>query len=197
MSERPAALLRLTCRPAKAGNVLLFSYTLENPGRDDVYAMHALPGADPASGEARANETAAIVVASDDGDAIVGKFVPPLPIDRRIAQPVFPLARHLPAGGSIEGRVEIPTPLAETSPYFADLTLRQYEIVDIKGVQFTIGYWPAAPDRVLVEPCVYAPDLLEISMRDPARSARRITQRFPTTGLQLFRRKDAFPRSLG
>jgi hypothetical protein len=191
MSEiAAAAALRLECRPSRSGNLLVFPYTLSNEGPGDVYAMHAFPGA------GQANEKAAVVIASEDGDAIVGKFIAPLPTDRRIAMPAFPLAKRLAAGTNLEGRIEIPVPLAETSPYFPDLTLRRYEIVDIRGVQFTIGYWPVLPERMWVEPCPYAADLFEVSMRDPARGARRISRRFPTTGLQLFKRTDAFPRAL-
>src|SRR5271165_6501743 len=73
--------LRLTCRPSKAGNVLLFPYTLENQGSGGVYAVHALPGA------TAANETGAIVIAGEGGDVILGKFAPPLPADRRILIP--------------------------------------------------------------------------------------------------------------
>jgi len=196
MSDSRTANLRLTCRPSKAGNVLIFPYTLENQGYEEVYAMHALPSADPASGEARASETAAIVIASDSGDAIIGKFAAPLPTDRRIAVPVLPLARLVPAGASLEGRIEITLPLAETSPYFPDLTLRGYEIIEIKGVQLTIGYWLAGHDGLAAIPAEYAPDLFVVVTRNTMRSALRVSRRYPTTGLQLFRRTDAFSRAL-
>src|SRR6266404_2031283 len=124
----PAAL-RLTCRPGKTGNLLTFPYTLENLGPTDVYAMEALPGVDRAKRQPRADSNAAVVILGESGDAILGKFAAPLPSDRRVAMPVLPLARRLAAGASLEGRLEIPLPLAETSPYFADLTLRQYEMV--------------------------------------------------------------------
>jgi hypothetical protein len=188
--------LRLSCQPSKAGGALLFPYTLENRGTVDVYAMHALPGSDPASGEARAHEQAAVVILGADGDAIIGKFAAPLPTDRRIAVPVLPLARHLPAGARLDGRIEIPIPPAETSPYFPDLTLRKYEVVDIKGVVFTIGYWLAGTDGLVASPADYAPELFVVVTRNTWRSARRVSQRFPTTGLQIFKRNDAFPRSL-
>ncbi len=194
MSE--AANLRLVCRPSKAGNVLRFPYTLDNVGPTDVYAMHAMPASDPASGDARADETAATVIAGPDGDAIVGKFVAPLPLDRRIAVPVMPLARRLPPGGSLEGSIEIPLPLAETSPYFADLPLRRYEIVDIRAMVVTIGYWVAEHDNLVAAPAGYAPDLFVVVTRNTLKSALRVTQRFPTTGLQLFRRTDQYPRPL-
>jgi hypothetical protein len=185
-----AAELRLECHPSRSGNLLIFPYTLANKGPYDVYAIHAFPG----SGQA--NEKTLIVIASQDGDAILGKFIPPLPTDRRMAAPAIPLARRLARGASLEGRIEIPIPLAETSPYFPDLTLSGYEMVEIKGVQLTIGYWPAEPHRIFAEPCLYAPDLFEVSVRDPARAQRRVSCRFPTTGLQLFKRSDAFPRTV-
>ena len=194
MSE--AANLRLHCRPSKAGNVLLFPYTLDNQGQTDVYAMHALPSADPDSGEARANETAATVIAGPEGEVIVGKFAAPLPLDRRIAVPVVSLARHVPPGASIEGSIEIPLPIAETSPYFADLPLRRYQMIDIRAVVLTIGYWSSGRDNLVVAPVGYAPDLFFVMGGNPLKSALRVTQRFPTSGLQLFRRTDQYPRSL-
>jgi hypothetical protein len=194
MSE--SANLRLHCRPSKAGNILLFPYTLDNQGQTDVYAMHALPSADPDSGEARANETAATVIAGPDNEAIIGKFAAPLPIDRRIAVPVVPLARRVPPGGSIEGSIEIPLPLAETSPYFPDLTLRRYQLSDVRAVILTIGYWLGDRDNLVVAPADYAPDLFFVMTRNTLKSALRVTQRFPTSGLQLFRRTDQYPRSL-
>jgi hypothetical protein len=197
MSDPRPVSLRIECRPSKTGNVLIFPYTLQNQGSVDVYAMHALPDADPESRRARANETAATVIADDGGDAVIGKFAAPLPTDRRIAVPVLPLASHLPAGATLQGRIEIPLPLAETSPYFPDLTLRRYEIVDIRGVVLTIGYWPVGVDYLAARPAEYAPNLFVVVTRDTMRSALRVTRRFPTTGLQLFKRKDAFPRSLG
>ncbi|HEY3912425.1 MAG TPA: hypothetical protein VGM07_21425 [Stellaceae bacterium] len=191
-----AAGLRLSCRPGKSGGGLLFPYTLENQGPADVYAMHALPGLDPANGAARADDRAGIVIAGENGDAIVGKFAAPLPTDWRVAVPVFPLARFVPAGASLEGRLEIPLPLAETSPYYPDLTLRGYEITEIRGVQLTIGYWLAGVDGLAALPVDYAPDLFNVVTRTTLRSALRVSQRYPTSGLQLFRRTDAFPRAL-
>jgi hypothetical protein len=192
----PGSDLRLSCQPSKAGGALLFAYVLENRGGADVYAMHALPGSDPTGGAPQANDQAVVVILGEDGDAVLGKFAAPLPIDRRIVVPVLPLARHLAPGTRLEGRIEIPIPLAETSPYFPDLTLRQYQIVDIKGVVFTIGYWLAGVDGLVVAPSEYAPDLFVVATRNTRRSALRVSQRFPTTGLQIFKRTDAFPRKL-
>ena len=190
--DRLAADLRLACQPTKTGGALVFPYTLENRGGTDIYAMHALPGIDPKSGEMRANDQAVVVILGDDGDVVLGKFAPPLPTDRRMAVPVLPLVRHLPAGGRLEGRIEIPMPLAETSPYFPDLTLRRYQVVDIRGVVFTIAYWLAGVAGLIARPADYAPELSIIV----ARNTHRVSQRFPTTGLQIFKRTDGFPRAL-
>jgi hypothetical protein len=188
--------LQLTCRPNKSGNTLLFPYTLENLGSDDIYAMHALPGVVPASAEPCAKEFAPVVILGAEGDVIIGKFAAPLPADRRVAFAVVPLAQRLAAGGRLEGTVEVPLPIAETSMYFADLTLRQYDVVDITGVVFTIGYWRADAPGVMAVPAGYAPDLFSIVSRNAIGGAQRIAQRFPASGLQLFKRTDAFPRTL-
>ncbi len=193
---RPAtANLLLTCRPGKTGNVLHFAYTLENRDTVDIYAMHAQPSIDPASGAAQANEQALVVMVDDQAVVTLGKFAAPLPTDRRVAVPVLPLARRLEPGASLEARLEIPLPLVESSPYFADLTLRQHEVIDIKSVAFTIGYWLAGVDGLAAVPADYAPDLFVVATRNTLRSAQRVSQRFPSTGLQIFRRTDAFPRS--
>ena len=198
MSDTPTrADLQLSCQPSKAGNLLIFPYRLENRGPAEVYAMHALPSVDPATGEAKANEAMAVVISAENGDAIIGKFAAPLPSDRRIAVPIFPLARRLPAGAGLDGRIEIPLPLAETSPYFPDLTLRQYEIIELKGVSLTIGYWLAGSEGLFADPTDYAADLCVVETRNTMRSALRVSQRFPTSGLQLFKRTDAFPRAFG
>ena len=194
---RAAGGLRLICRPGKSGGTLLFPYTLENQGSDEVYAMHALKSIDPASGEARANYTAGIVIASETGDAIAGKFAAPLPTEQRVAMPVLPLARRLPVGASLEGRVEIRAAARrDQSLFLRSHAARPDEIVDIKGVQLTIGYWLAGHDGLDCIPADYGPDLFDVVTRNTMRSALRISQRYPTTGLQLFKRTDAFPRTL-
>jgi hypothetical protein len=175
------AAFSLECKPGKEGHFLMFPYRLQNLGRVDVFVMDALPDF-------------GVVVHGPGDDVTLGKFIAPLPTDRRIAMPVIPLARHLPAGGVLEGLVRTPVPFAETSPYFADLTLRQYEAVDIKGVAFTIGYWMSARDGIATSPVDYAPDLSVIVTRNTTRSALAISQYLPVRALQLFRRNDAFPR---
>jgi hypothetical protein len=191
------ATLGLACHPGRVGNLLTFPYSVENRGGTDLYVMDALPSVDRASSKARADENTAVVILGAEGEAIVGKFPAPLPTNRRIAVPVLPLARLLPAGANLDGRLEIPIPLAETSPYFADLSLRKYEIVEIKGVVFTIGYWPAGVDGLVATPADYAPDRFVVVTRNTLKSALSATQRFPTSHLQLFRRTDAFPRTIG
>lgn len=187
---------RLQCRPGKSGNRLIFQYALHNEGPVEVYVMDAVPDRDPATGALRADDQAAVVILGPEGEAILGKFAAPPPLDRHMALAVMPLARLLPPGGTLERELAIPLPLAETSPYFPDLPLRRYEIVDIAGVVFTIGYWVAGMDNLAAAPVEDRPELFAVTTRNTARSARRTTQRFPTTGLQLFKRTDRFPRTL-
>jgi hypothetical protein len=192
-----AADIRLTCQPNKVGNTLVFPYRVANHGPADVYLMDAMPSVDPATGGAHADDQAVVVVLGPAEDAIVGKFIAPLPTDRRIAVRTLPLARRLPAGQAFEGHVSIAMPLAETSPYFADLPLRKYEVIELKGVLFTIGYWVAGADGLAALPAAYAPDHFTVVTRDTAGSAMQASQRFPTQKLQLFKRGDGFPRTIG
>ena len=194
MSDPGSPQVRLTCRPGKTGNVLTFDYMVENQGPGEIYAMDAVPSVKRGDPAAKADCNTAVVILNAQGDAIVGKFIAPLPTDRRVAVPVVPLARRVAGGANLQGKIEVPLPLAETSPYFPDLLLRHYEVVEIKGVVFTIGYWPAGTDNLFAAPVDYAPDLVTIVTRNTIQSARSAWQRFPTSGLQLYKRTDAFPR---
>jgi hypothetical protein len=188
------AAVTLSCQPNKVGNVLTFAYKVENRGNNVIYFMDAMPGHDPLTRKPRADEQAVVVMLAPGDDAIIGKFVALLPTDRRIAMPAVPLARRLGPGAAYEGALKIPMPLAEISPYFGDLTLRQYEVVDIKGAIFRIGYWTEGVDGLASLPVEYAPGLFQVVTRNTAQSATHVSQRFPVTGLQLFKRTDAFPR---
>jgi hypothetical protein len=174
---------------------LTFPYRLENTGPDELFVMDAMPAIDPQSRKAVVDENAAVVICGEDGEVRLGKFIAPLPQDRRVALPIIPLARRLAVGETLDGRLEILLPLAETSPYFADLSLRQYEIVEVRRVVFTIGYWVAGNDALVATPADFAPGRVSVVTRNTARSAREVAQAFPTNGLQLFRRSDAFPRT--
>lgn len=198
MSAATAAVvdLRLSCQPGKEGKLLVFPYKVQNQGNVDAYVMDAIASVDGASGAAKANAQSVVVLAGPGEDATIGKFIAPLPTDRRIAMPVIPLARRLAPGAALEGRIEIALPLAEASPYFGDLPLRQYEMVEIKGVVFSIGYWAAGADGLAALPVEYAPDLFNVVTRNTVRSARRVSQHFPTRSLQLFKRTDQFPRGI-
>jgi hypothetical protein len=193
-SAPPPADLRLTCSPGKSGDRLTFAYSLQNNGPGEVFIMDALPSLEPTSGEPQAVEQPAVIILRPDGDAMLGRFLAPLPIDRRVAVSAIPLARRLPPRATLERQLEVPLPLAETSPYFPDLTLRRYKLVEIRAVLFTIGYWAAGDAGVLAAPVDYAPGLCVIGTRNAAGAARRVSQRFATSALQLFQRDDAFPR---
>jgi hypothetical protein len=186
--------LRLSCQPGKDGSSLVFPYSVTNQGTSDAYIMDALASVDTTSRSARSNTQWAVVLAGPGDDATIGRMLPPLPTDRRIAMPVIPLARRLARGETWESRIEIPEPLAETSPYYGDLQLRQYEIVHINGVVVSIGYWDTDSDGLAALPVEYAPGLFTVVTRNTVRSARSISQRFPAHGLRLFKRTDQFPR---
>jgi hypothetical protein len=195
MSSDEAAI-RLNCQAGKEGNLLVFSYEVANQGKEEAYLMDAVASFDRASGSPKPGSRSVVVVAGGAEEAILGKFMAPLPTDRRLALPIVPLARPLPAGATLQGRFEVPLPLAEASPYFADLPLRQYEVVEINGVIVTLSYWVAGVDGMAALPVEEAPELVTVVTRNTLRSARIISQRFPTRPLQLLKRTDQFPRTL-
>jgi hypothetical protein len=191
-----SASLRLSCRPCLGSGTYSFPYEVENVGSADLLVMDATPGMDPESRMASANEQAGVVMLTADDEAVLGKFPAPLPTDRRIAVPVIPLARRLAPGERLRRELRIPAPLAETSPYFPDLPLRRYEIRTVMTVVFAIGYWVAGVDNLVAAPTEHDPALFVVVTRNTLASALRASQRFPTHGLQFFKRMDAFPRTL-
>ncbi len=190
--------LKLTCHPAREGHTLVFEYSLYNFGKQDVYVHDAMPSVDRATKAASANPRAVSVIHSPNGDAIVGKFLPPMPSSLRPAVPATPLAHRLARGETMERRLEAPEPLAETSPYLPDLLLRQYEVVDIAAVVFTIGYWLSDAGGFGAMPTPYADGLYTVVLSGglPGAGTMLVSQRFATRGLQIFRRTDDFPRAL-
>lgn len=174
--------LRLSCRPAKVGDVLSFPYIIENPGPDDVYVMDTL---------ASAIDRPAVVI-KPDGNAIIGAFIPPIPTDRQIAVPVQPLARRLSAGEVLERRLEIAAPYAEASPWLPDPAPQQQAITDIKGVVLAVGYWPVGTQELTATEMADAPGLYAIT---PTVGGALVSLRFPTNGLRFARRTDVISRA--
>lgn len=189
----PAAELAIHCHPGRAGQRLTFPYRLENLGAADLYVMDAIPILGP-GGEVAADDQAVIIILGSGGDVLLGKFPAPLPTDRRVAVPVIPLAHRLAPGEALERDLSVPLPLAESSPYFADLPLRQYEPVDLAAVVFTIGYWIAGENGLAAAPAETVTDLWHVTTRHTLKDAHIARQRFPAKGLQIFKRLDTFPR---
>jgi hypothetical protein len=191
--QQPAGVA-LACRPDRAGNKLLFPYTVTNHGTGEVYVMDALPGADAATRQATIDRHAAVIWLGADDFAHVLRGIPPLPEDRDILGHVIPLAARLPPGGTLQRTLEVPLPLAETSPYYPDLPVRQYELTDIQGVVLTVEFLRASAEGFRAEPAAGAADLYDVWSRDLFRQVERVSCTFPSRQLQILKRPGEFPR---
>jgi hypothetical protein len=189
----PGAHLRLLCKPGKAADSFVFAYRLENHGSVAVLAMNAMPSVDPETGEVSANTQAAAVLHRDGGTALLGKFIAPLPEDRRILAPDLPLCFRLEPGQAVDRELRLPLPFAEASPYFPDLRLREYAPAEVTSVVLAIGYWPADMRGLYSAPAAYAPDHLVVTPTVEPVAAELAWQRFPTSRIEILRRSDAFP----
>jgi len=181
--------LHLICKPAKAGNLLLFRYQVQNHGASDVYVMDAMPMTAP-DGKTGVNPNAVLVALGEEALAIVGKVLAPMPADRRMAVAAVPLACRIAPGGTLESELKIPLPFAETSPYYADARLRSYEPADITATCFVLGYWEAG---AVAAPAAYGSAHFRVAANGGA-GLHYVSQRFPTNGLQLLKRTDSFAR---
>lgn len=190
-----AADLSVRCQPGRAGARLTFPYVLENHGAVDLFVMDAIALPGPGGAAMIADDQVVVIRLGAGGDVELGKFPAPMPPDRRTAQPIVPLTRRMPPGSRLERALAVPLPLAETSPYFADLSLREYEMVDISAIVFTIGYWRAGEDDLAATPAEDLPEFWHVAARNKLRGVHAARQRFPVKGLQVLKRLDAFPRS--
>lgn len=194
--DLPGAALHLTCQPNRMAGFLTFAYRLENRAPVAALVMDAMPSVDRETGDVSARPEAASVLCRDDGMVLLGKFIPPLPQDRRLIAPDLPLCVLLEPGKVLERELLVPLPFAEASPHFADLPLRDYAPAEVQGVIFAIGYWPADARGLYSAAAAYAPDHLVVTPTVAPVMAGLAWQCFPTKRLEILRRSDAFPRAL-
>ncbi|WP_421992919.1 hypothetical protein [Roseococcus sp.] len=193
-SRAPFGQLRLECRPGRAEGTLTFPYQLTNMGPVPLLVMEAWPRL--ADGKRSADAQVAQVILRPDGVAMVGKYIPSVPPGMRIPVPVLPLCLLLKPTETVTRELRIPLPLAEQSPYLPELRLSGYTPRELKGLIFAIGWWPATQPGLAAGPAGYAPDLQTVAALDGLPAAGTAMQRFPTTRLDIMRRRDAFPRSV-
>lgn len=192
----PRSALHLRCQPNKVPDAFIFAYRAENHGAVPLYVMDAMPSVDPASRAVSANDQAAPVILRDDGVALVGKFIAPLPQDRVLLAPDLPLCARIEPGGAIERELRVPLPFAEASPYFPDLRLRGYEIAEVAAIGFAIGFFPADTRGLYAAPAAYAPDYQVLSATIAPVMAGLAVHMLPVKKLEILKRTDGFPRVL-
>jgi hypothetical protein len=190
----PYGDLRLTCRPDRADGHLVFPYTVTNTGPVPLLVMDAWPRI--VDGQRTADRDVAQVVLREDGAALLGRFIPAVPPLMRMAAQALPLCTPLRPTETLERELRIPLPLAEASPYLPELQLSGYSLVALRGVLLAIGWWPLAQPGLVAGPAGFAPDLHVVTATGALPPAGIAIQRFPTTRLDILRRRDAFPRDV-
>lgn len=193
---QPRGGLGLTCRPNKVADAFTFAYRAENQSAVPLYVMDAMPSVDPATRAARANPQSSVVLLQPDGTALLGKFIAPLPQDRVLMAPDLPLCARLEPGQAIERELRVPLPFAEASPYFPDLRLREYQIAEVTGIVFAIGFFAADTRGLFAAPAVYAPDFHVLSATIAPVVAGLAAQLLPVKRIEILKRTDAFPREV-
>jgi len=189
-----AADVSVSCRPDRAGDRLVFPYTVTNHGSSEIYVMDATPSFDPASGSPIVDPNGAFIWLGADGFAHILRGIAPLPGDRDVDVRIIPFAARLPPGETLERRLEVPLPLAETSPYYDDLPLREYTLTDIQGAVLIVEFLRSTVEGFAAEPAPQAPDLFRVSGRHTIGQTERTSCGFPSRQLQILKRSDNFPR---
>ena len=196
MTELPREVAGVTiaCQPDRAGNRLVFAYFLTNASSELVYVMDATPKFDPATNTWSADRESVVVWLGVDDIARVMRGIAPPPADADVWSRVIPLAVPLRPGETLERRLEIPLPLGETSPYFPDLPLRQYQQQDIIGVSLIVEFLPTSVEGFSAVPVDYATDLYQVRGYNTPEQVQRVGQTFPVRQLSILKRPDNFPR---
>lgn len=194
VEQSPVRDVTLECKPTRVGSNLSFPYTIINHSEADIYVMDAIPTVDSATRQPMVNRNSVVMYLMSDGRAHLLKGIAPLPTDRRVTVRVVPFATKLPPGETLTRQLDVPLPLAETSPYFADLPLRQYELVDIPGVLFSVEFLRSTAEGFSAMPVDFAPDLYRVSAKNTVGMTERLSTSFPTQRLSIMKRGDAFPR---
>jgi hypothetical protein len=185
-----AADVVLNCRPNRAGNRLVFPYSLTNHSGADIYVMDAIPGIEPQT----VDRNTAVIWLGGDGWAHVMKGIAPLPPDMLVEVRVIPFVAKLPAGGQLERTLEVPLPIAEVDPYHPDLPLRDYDLIDIEGVVLTVEFLRSTVEGFGAEPVPEAPDLYRVRGKYTVGQVERVSCSLPSRKLQMLKRRDNFPR---
>lgn len=188
--------LHLQCQPNKVGTAFTFAYRVENRGATPLYVMDAMPHVDAETRATAPNPHAVVTILRGDGIVVLGKFIAPLPQDRVLLAPDLPLCVRLDPGQAIERELLVPLPFAEASPYFPDLHLRDYELAEVNGIAFAIGYFSADTEGLYAAPAAYAPDYQVLSPTRAPVVAGLAWQMLPVKRLEILRRKDDFPREI-
>jgi hypothetical protein len=184
----------LTCRPGRTGNALQFACTVANGSNADVYLLDAFPAVDPKTRQAFADPNGAYVGWLGGETAYVLKGIPPLPRDRTVAVRIIPLGSRVAPGTTLERTFTVPLPLAEQSPYFGDLPLRQYEQVEITNVIVAVQFIRSTAPGFVATPAEFNPAFFRVQTRHTVQDAETLTSSFPTKGLVLLKRTDNFAR---
>jgi len=190
----PYGDLRLTCRPDRSDGHLIFPYEVTNAGPVPLLVMDAWPRHE--NGMRSADVAVAQVVMREDGVAVIGRFIPAVPPLMRLATQALPLCTLLRPTETLQRELRIPLPLAEQSPYLPELRLSQYEPCELRGVLFAIGWWPQSQPNLAAGPAGFAPGLRAVATIGSLPPAGAAMQHFPTSRLEILRRRNAFPRDI-
>ena len=194
MAEQAQADVVFECQPHKLAKSLAFSYSLANRSKSDLYVLDAFPAVEPGSKRAFADLNGVFVSATPDGAVYLLKGIPPLPADRQVWQSIIPLGSKLAPEGKLGRNFEIPLPLAEQSPYYVDLPLRDYQLEDVRQVTLIVHFLRSTVEGFKAEPVDYAEGFFRVSGKNTMGQVESVASSFPTKSLTILMRKDRFAR---
>lgn len=190
-----ASDLTLTCHAALKPTALEIRYSVHNGGDRPVYVLDMLPINGAGTPEAAGNPAMNTVIAGPDHLTVL-RGIAPLP-RQPVAVRVIPLATALAPARALERDIVLNLPVAERSPYYGDLPLRQYTHGGVNAVTLVVHVVRETVDGFKATPANgFAEGLLTLHATDLVRAVESLSCTVPVRGLSILRRTDAFKRDL-
>lgn len=187
--------LSLSCHAELKAAALEVRYTVRNDGDRPVYVLDMLPIEGAGTPEAAGNPAMNTVIAGPDHLTVL-RGVAPLP-RHPVAVRVIPLATALAPAKTLGRSIALALPVAERSPYYGDLPLRQYAHGSVNALTLIVHVVRDTADGFKASPAEgFADGLLKLHATDLVRSVVPLSCSVPVRGLTILRRTDAFKRDL-
>lgn len=190
----PVGDIRFEPRLTQGEDALTIAYEVTNTSDADIYVLDAYPAVKQENNAPYADLAGFYLCHREPATAVVLKGIPPLP-SKPVTQRVIPLGTKLPPGEKLNREFRLPLPLRERSDwYYAPLPPESYAMGSVEKIAFHLQFIRSKVEGFRAEPSPYSADFFTVRSTNTVKQAETLRKDFPVNKMQLFMRKDLFPR---